>query len=109
MKGQEVVVADVAASFQQAVVEVLAHKTLQAALEKKVDRVYLAGGVAANSALRDEMKKGADKQGLHLGYPAPILCTDNAAMIATAGYYQYKKGIIAELNLNAIPNLPLTK
>lgn len=107
MKGREIIVEDVAASFQQAVVEVLAHKTLRAAIEKGVDHVYLAGGVAANSALRRELKMLTEQRKISLGYPSPVLCTDNAAMIGAAGYYQYKKGKIAGLDLNAIPNLNL--
>lgn len=107
MKETEIVVADVAASFQQAVVEVLANKTLKAAIEKKSKSIYLAGGVAANTALREEMKSLAKEHGIHLGYPSIILCTDNAAMIGTAGYYQYLKSNIADLSLNAIPNLQL--
>lgn len=107
MKGKEIIVEDVAASFQQAVVEVLSNKTIKAAMDKKVDKVYLAGGVASNSALRAQMKELAEKNGLRLGYPAPILCTDNAAMIGTAAYYQYLKGDVSDLHLNAIPNLKL--
>ena len=107
MKGEEIVAADVAASFQQSVVEVLANKTLRAALEKGVDSIYLAGGVAANSALRREMKGLTDEHGLRLGYPPPILCTDNGAMIGAAAYYRYLKKEIGDLYLNAVPNLPL--
>lgn len=107
MKNKEIVVADVAASFQQAVVEVLANKTLRAAMEKGSKGIYLAGGVAANTALREEMSNLTQKHGIHLGYPSIILCTDNAAMIGAAGYYQYLKGNIADLSLNAIPNLSL--
>ncbi|SJZ60012.1 tRNA (adenosine(37)-N6)-threonylcarbamoyltransferase complex transferase subunit TsaD [Garciella nitratireducens] len=107
MRGEKIVVEDVAASFQQSVVDVLAHKTIKAAIEKKVDRVYLAGGVASNSALREQVKKLAKKEAITAGYPSKILCTDNAAMIAAAGYYQYKKRNIADLTLNAVPNLKL--
>lgn len=107
MKDEEINVADVAASFQQSVVEVLANKTLKAALEKKVKGIYLAGGVAANSALREEMEGLAKEHGIELGYPSIILCTDNAAMIGTAGYYKYLKASISDLDLNAIPNLQL--
>ncbi len=108
MKGKEIIVEDVAASFQQAVVEVLANKTIKAAIEKNSKAIYLAGGVAANSALRQEMEKLAKENNIHLGYPSIILCTDNAAMIGTAGYYQYLRGNISDLDLNALPNLQLS-
>ena len=108
MRGEEIIVEDVAASFQQAVVEVLANKTIKAAIEKKSNSIYLAGGVAANTALREEIGKLARKENIHLGYPSIILCTDNAAMIGAAGYYQYLKGNISDLDLNAYPSLPLS-
>ena len=107
MKGEEVNNADIAASFQKSVVEAIVSRTVMAAKEHKIDKVALAGGVAANGGLRAGMKKACDDAGLKLYYPAPVLCTDNAAMIASAGYYEYMKGIRHGLDLNAIPNLKL--
>jgi len=69
--------------------------------------VTIAGGVAANSLLRSQMKKTAQEYGIDVFYPKPILCTDNAAMIACAAYYEFKNGIVSDLSLNAIPNLRL--
>jgi N6-L-threonylcarbamoyladenine synthase len=106
-KGLEIVPPDVCASFQQAVVEVLVNNTLQAARLKKVGRVALAGGVAANSQLRAGMKKAVEQAGMEMFYPKPVLCTDNAAMIGAAAYYEFMRGHVSGLDLNAIPNLKL--
>jgi len=105
--GEEIGVADIAASFQQAVVEVLVGKSIKAAKMLDVDNIVMAGGVAANSSLRRLMKEEADKAGKNLYYPSPILCTDNAAMIGCAGYYRLMQGQIAGLDLNAVPALKL--
>ena len=98
---------DVAASFQKAVIEVLIQKTIAAAKFKGVTKVAMAGGVSSNSALRREMKRLCDENGYSLNVPEPIFCTDNAAMIASAGYYEYIKGVRSSLDLNANPNLKL--
>ncbi len=103
--GEEINRADVAASFQAAVVDVLVDKTLQAAKEYGIDKVALAGGVASNSALRAGMEAACKKAGKKLYFPSPIYCTDNAAMIGAAAYYEYKKGVRHGLDLNAVPNL----
>ncbi|MBO5199142.1 MAG: tRNA (adenosine(37)-N6)-threonylcarbamoyltransferase complex transferase subunit TsaD [Lachnospiraceae bacterium] len=105
MKQEEINRADVAASFQEAVVDVLVSRTVAAAKEYGMKRVAMAGGVAANSALRAAMKEACEKAGLSLMYPSPIYCTDNAAMIGAAAYYEYKKGVRHGLDLNAVPNL----
>ena len=107
MKGEEVNRANVAASFQEAVVDVLVTKTVDAAKAYGLKNVALAGGVASNSALREGMKKACEAKELHLYYPSPIYCTDNGAMIGAAGYYEYIKGARAGLDLNAIPNLKI--
>jgi len=106
-KGEDIVLEDVAASFQQAVVDVLVRNTIEAGKRKKVKNIALAGGVAANSALRSELKSAAEENGFNMYYPRPILCTDNAAMIACAAYYEYLKGNMSGLDLNAIPGLRL--
>lgn len=107
MKAEEINRADVAASFQSAVVDVLVDKTLQAAKEYHIDKIALAGGVASNSALREGMELACKKAGKKLFYPSPILCTDNAAMIGAAAYYEYKKGVRHGLDLNAVPGLKI--
>ncbi len=107
MKGEEINRNDVAASFQAAVVDVLVEKTMHAAKEYGFKKVALAGGVASNSALRAGMKEACEKRGLTMIYPSPIYCTDNAAMIGAAAYYEYIKGNFSGLDLNAIPNLRL--
>jgi len=106
-RGEDIVLEDVAASFQQAVVDVLVRNTIEAGKRKKVKNIALAGGVAANSALRSELKSAAEENGFNMYYPRPILCTDNAAMIACAAYYEYLKGNMSGLDLNAIPGLRL--
>ena len=107
MMEQKIVAEDVAASFQAAVIDVLVEKIMRAAEQKGVHRIALAGGVASNSALRQTMKQQCEQKGYELNIPAPILCTDNAAMIACAGYYEYQKGIRHNLDLNANPSLKL--
>lgn len=105
--GEEINRADVAASFQDAVTDALCEHTIEGAKRVGAKTVAIAGGVAANSELREKMTKECDKHGINVVYPPPVLCTDNAAMIAAAGYYSYMEGVRAELDLNAIPNLPL--
>lgn len=105
--GEEVSRADVAASFQDAVTDALCEHTIEGAMRCSAKTVALAGGVAANSQLREKMTAMCEKHGIAVVYPPPILCTDNAAMIACAGYFGYEKGDRAGLDLNAVPNLPL--
>ncbi len=105
--GNEINIKEVAGSFQMAVVDVLVNKTITAAKQKGVEIVALAGGVAANSALRNLLSERAMAQGLKSLYPSMVLCTDNAAMIGSAGYFKYIKNEFSDLDLNAIPNLKL--
>lgn len=107
MKNIEIVVEDVAASFQEAVVEVLVNKMEMAIERTGVSQIALAGGVAANSHLREKMAAMAAKKGVAFSNPSLILCTDNAAMIGCVGYYNYIAGIRADQYLNAIPNLKI--
>ena len=107
MMGHEINADDIAASFQKSVVEVLVGKTIHAAKEKGVSKVAMAGGVSSNSALRAEMAAQCEKNGFSLNVPDPILCTDNAAMIGSAAYFEYIKGVRDGLDLNANPNLKL--
>lgn len=98
---------DLAASFQQAVSDVLVFKTIKACKENNIKILTLAGGVSANSFLRKSMQDACDKEGIKLCVPSLKLCTDNAAMIGCAGYYEFLKGNFASLDLNAYPNLKL--
>ena len=107
MRDEQINEADVAASFQKAVTEVLTEHAVAAAKEYHMDKIAIAGGVASNSALRASMKATCEKAGLTLYHPSPILCTDNAAMIGAAGYYEYINGTRHGWDLNAIPNLKL--
>lgn len=107
MKGESVNQADVAASFQKAVVDVLVDHSMQAAKEHGVRKFAIAGGVASNSTLRLAMQEACKKEGIEFFHPSPLLCTDNAAMIGAAAYYEYLAGRRDGLDLNAIPNLKL--
>ena len=107
MQGKEIAAADLAASFQQSVVDVLVEHTMLAAKDYHMDKVAIAGGVASNGTLRQAMKERCEKEKLEFFYPSPVLCTDNAAMIGVAAYYEYKKGTRHGWDLNAVPNLKL--
>ena len=107
MTGDTVNRADLAASFQKAVVDVLVEHTIRAAKDLKIDRIGIAGGVASNSALRAAMKETCDREGYALYIPSPIFCTDNAAMIGVAAYHEYMAGVRSGWDLNAVPNLKL--
>jgi N6-L-threonylcarbamoyladenine synthase len=107
MKGIEVNTADVAASFQKAVIDVLVSHSIEAVKEYGFKKFAIAGGVASNSSLRAAFEKECQKQNLEFFHPSPIFCTDNAAMIGVAGYYEYIKGTRSGYDLNAVPNLKL--
>lgn len=107
MKGVCINNADVAASFQKAVTDVLTGHAVAAAKEHGMDKLAIAGGVASNSALRTSMEMACKESGIRLYSPSKILCTDNAAMIGAAGYYEYIKGTRHGWDLNAVPNLKL--
>lgn len=107
MKGEAVNRADVAASFQKAVCDVLVEHAMMAMKDFGEDKFAIAGGVASNSTLRTAFAEACGKQGIHFYHPSPILCTDNAAMIGAAAYYEYQKGVRHGLDLNAVPNLKL--
>ena len=107
MKGEAIVEADIAASFQNAVTQVLIDHAMKAMKEFGLDQFAIAGGVAANGTLREGMRAACEKRGIRFYHPSPVLCTDNAAMIGTAAYYEYLAGTRHGLDLNAIPNLKL--
>ena len=108
MKGLPISQADVAASFQKVIVEVIVEHTMEAAKESGLKKIALAGGVASNSELRRQMEEACKKHGYQFYRPSPIYCTDNAAMIGAAGYYDYLNGKRADWDLNALPNLKLS-
>ena len=105
MKKIEVNKADVAASFQEAVIDVLTTHSVEVAKRYGIQKLAIAGGVASNSSLRGRMEELCQKNGIEFYYPSPIFCTDNAAMIGAAGYYDYMRGIRDGWDLNAVPNL----
>lgn len=107
MKGEKIVVENVAASFQKAVVDVLVEHSMDAVSEYGFKKFAIAGGVASNSCLREAMKKACKERGIEFYHPSPIYCTDNAAMIGVAGYYEFINGVRSDFYLNAIPNLKL--
>lgn len=106
-KDKEIVVEDVAASFQEAVLDVLVDKSFRLAKEKGSDKIVLAGGVAANSGLRKMMEERGKKESVDIFYPSLTLCTDNAAMIGSAAFFNYQAGNESDLHLNVAPNLSL--
>ena len=107
MKGEEISVPDVAASFQKAVTDVLVEHSMHAVREYGFKKMAIAGGVASNSALRSAMEEACRKENVKFYRPSPILCTDNAAMIGAAAYYEFQKGFRSDFSLNAVPNLKL--
>jgi N6-L-threonylcarbamoyladenine synthase len=98
---------DICASYQEAIVDALRDKFFMAAAEENIDNLVLAGGVAANSRLREVFAEEADKRGLNIYFPSLTYCTDNAAMIARAGAEDYKENNFSDLRLQAVPNLKL--
>ena len=107
MKGEEINAADVAASFQKSVIDVLVDHAMHAVDEYGMDKFAIAGGVASNGTLRRAMEEACAKKGVSFYHPSSVLCTDNAAMIGAAGYYDYLAGKRAGMDLNAVPNLKL--
>ncbi|HJB19371.1 MAG TPA: tRNA (adenosine(37)-N6)-threonylcarbamoyltransferase complex transferase subunit TsaD [Candidatus Bariatricus faecipullorum] len=107
MKGETYSQADVAASFQKAVTDVLTEHSMQAVRETGLKKFAIAGGVASNSSLRASLEEACRKEGVRFYYPSPIFCTDNAAMIGAAAYYEYLAGTRHGWDLNAVPNLKL--
>lgn len=99
--------ADLAASFEKDVAEILLENTKKAVKETNINKIALAGGVSANSYIRKAFKELEEKENIKIYYPELKLCTDNAAMIASAGYYNFLKGNFSDLKLNAVPNLKL--
>ena len=107
MKGIPINQADVAASFQKAVVDVLVEHSMEAVKQCGMRKFAIAGGVASNTHLRSALEQACRDAGVEFYHPSPILCTDNAAMIGAAGYYEYRKGVRSGYDLNAVPNLKL--
>lgn len=107
MRKEEYNCADIAASFQKAVTDVLTENAMRAGEEFGMDKFAIAGGVASNGTLRNAMKEACENKGVKFYHPSPIYCTDNAAMIGVAGYYEYQKGVRDGWDLNAVPNLKI--
>ncbi len=107
MKGEEIQVADLCASFQEAVTDSLVSRAIRLCTERGIDKLAIAGGVASNTHLRARLESECAARHIRFFRPSPVLCTDNAAMIGCAAYYEYQKGRISGLDLNACPNLPL--
>lgn len=107
LRRQEINEADIAASFQKAVIDVLVEHAVHAAKEYRIDKFAIAGGVASNQTLREAMEKACKERGIQFYHPSPIFCTDNAAMIGSAAYYEYLQGRRDGWDLNAVPNLKL--
>ena len=107
MKGESINEADIAASFQKAVIDVLVEHAMMAVKDFGNNKLAIAGGVASNSSLRTAMEKACKENGIEFYYPSPIYCTDNAAMIGVAAYYESLKGVEDAWDLNAVPNLKL--
>jgi len=105
MKKEEISIEDVSASYQEAIVDVLAERSIRACIEKGYKTLAIAGGVAANSRLRERLEGDAKAHGIQVKYPPIELCTDNAAMIGCAAYYDYIGGRVSSLDLNAVPGL----
>lgn len=107
MKNEEFKVEDICASFQKACISVLVKKTIKATKDKNLDTIVLAGGVSANSYLRDRMKSACDENGIKLNIPKPVYCTDNGAMIASYAYFKYLDNDFSDMSLNAISSLTI--
>lgn len=107
MKNQEINEADIAASFQKSVIDVLVEHTIHAAKEFGIHKFAIAGGVASNQTLRKAMEEACEENGIEFYHPSPVYCTDNAAMIGAAAYYEYQNGTRHGWDLNAVPNLRL--
>lgn len=107
MKQEEICEADIAASFQKAVIDVLTMRAMEAAERFHVKKFAIAGGVASNGTLREAMRAACEEKGIAFYHPSPIFCTDNAAMIGVAGYYEFISGRTHGWDLNAVPNLKL--
>ena len=107
MNGMEINSADVAASFQKAIIGSTVPKAIALCKEKNINKLAIAGGVASNSALREALQSACDTEGIQFCSPSPVMCTDNAAMIGAAAYYKYLNNEFSGLDLNAIPNLSL--
>lgn len=108
-KNEEIDINDVAASFQEAVLDVLVTKSIRMIKEYNMKKFIISGGVAANTSLKEKLQKECDKLGVELFYPTNIFCTDNAAMIGSAAYYNYINGKVSELDLKVYPNLELNE